>query len=697
MSKESKMKYCIVVLLMVLFVRGNAQSLFYAGDKETFLKQLQDKPVADIRKELADASVELKDLAEQFKRLEKLFDFKNDKTYTEATAKIIPPFTLPDARLVEEQFQATVKALEFEQQFLLPDAEFEIRPPEQKGSRDYLRLNYRIKQLYKDGQSLQEDAVGLKRMDSLQATASYSVPVKMATVKINTGQKTAIYRNAKIYLDAVNKNYVTFRVDTAINDDLLEVYALTPGGKLVDHSGYMNSSNKNDGSIGKFIGQVILFLDGTVKDIDAHKFKDQAAVIAAVEKRLTILQLPEKSAVNYKEYEFNGNVKTLVLYFREDKKTFRKDITAYNKEARSLYNLFTDHSGKEGIADNDGNVVIEAQYTSLHKENDHYYYTEDKDYAQTNYYFDQQARKLVPLKGVDYINDQQDGMVVARRLIRKDTVNYEHEYKYSLYNNKGKQVIPEQYAFLEVAGNVVICRGTQEGKSGLLNLEGKMIAALTYDEITQATDRKTGAVLPVIQVKKEGHYGLLSEEGKLLCPVQYEYVMDFSEGRAVVILSKEEENVYGIVDMDGKLIVPLQYDYISDITDGIAVFGKDKKYGLLDKAGKIIIPAKYSRMGEISDGMIVVRNESDKYGAINNKGEEVIPFKFGEIKDFQAGYAFVFTEKEYGIIDKTGKFMMQAPRPMSYGMSTNWEGKERTYQINDKTYNYKGDLMPDKK
>ncbi len=86
-----------------------------------------------------------------------------------------------------------------------------------------------------------------------------------------------------------------------------------------------------------------------------------------------------------------------------------------------------------------------------------------------------------------------------------------------------------------------------------------------------------------------------------------------------------------------------------------------------------------------------------KYGAINSRGVLVVPCRFNEIKEFQAGYAFVFTDDLYGIIDSAGKFMMKAPKPSSYGMSTNWKGKERTYTINDKTYNYKGDLIPDSK
>ena len=692
-----KMKYYILVLLLVLSAPAVAQSLFYADDKETFIKELQARSIPEIRKELADASAEMKDLMEQFKRLDGIFTIGDSKTYTEAKTVATAPYKLPDDKLTEERFNATVQALIFEQQLRLPDARFEISPPEGEHNRDYLNLNYNIHNLYQGGSSFKEGDAGLKRIDSLKATATYSIPTKMATVKIAAGQKSVTYRNAKIYLDALDKNQVRFRVDTAINDDLLEVLALTPGGKLVDHSGYRNSSNKNDGTLTKFMTQVVTFLDGSVADIDAHPSDTKDALTSRIAARLMQLQLPERSGVNYKEYEFKGNVQTLVLYFREDKRKFSKDITAYNKDKTANgYYTFSDAAGNQGLCDAAGKIVIPAQYKSLEKVNDNFYYVLNKSGRDTAFYLDRQAQKLLRVEGVDYLDDQGNGMVVSRRLIKEDTVDYDHEYKCALYNTQGKQVIPEQYVSLEVSGSVVFYQTVKDGKYGLLSLDGKKISEPEYDRIKAAVDVRTEERLPVVILQKDGHYGMMDGAGKLLCPLQYDAPITFSEGKAVVSQTKKDEELYGLIDKNGRELIPLQYDYISDYADGAAIYGKDQKYGLLNSEGKTITGAVYGWAGEISDGMVVVRDEKGKYGVLNAKGVLAVPFRFSEIKDFQAGYAFVFTEDQYGIIDETGKFMMQAPRPSSYGMSTNWKGKERTYQINGKNYNYKGDLIKDK-
>jgi hypothetical protein len=96
---------------------------------------------------------------------------------------------------------------------------------------------------------------------------------------------------------------------------------------------------------------------------------------------------------------------------------------------------------------------------------------------------------------------------------------------------------------------------------------------------------------------------------------------------------------------------------------------------------------------KLSGGVIIAENDKNLFGFIDKKGKMTVPFTFKEIYEFNAGYAFVFTENSYGIIDATGKFMMKEPRPTSYGLSTNWDGKARTYLLNGKKYNYKGDVI----
>ncbi len=432
----------------------------------------------------------------------------------------------------------------------------------------------------------------------------------MTTVKINAGQKVTVYRNAKIFLDAINKNHVSFRVDTAINPDLLEVFALTRGGKLVDHSGYRNTSYKNTGELGLFIGQVAAFLDSAVADIDRHPNDTKEALVARITERVMMLKLPERSAVNYKEYDFKGNVQAIVLYFREDKRVFRKEIRACNKDkSGKQYNLFSDTEGKLGIADIAGNKIIDAQYESLTAVNDNYYYAADNDGKHyTLYYFDRAAGKMNRIKGPNYLDDQGNGMVVSRRLIKEDTVNYDNEYRAALYDTKGNQVVPEHYTSLAVAGNVVLYQQEQNGRYGLLSVEGKKITEAVYDHMAQAVDEETGEDLPVVISEQDSRYALIDNDGRPLGALHYDFPVLFSEGRAVVGRKQGAQEYFGVVDVKARQLTPLQYDYISGYHEGIALFRKGGKYGLLDREGREVIPATYDNMSMASDGMIVVHD-----------------------------------------------------------------------------------------
>jgi|GEM_PF-2120940 len=696
MTKHNPLKYLIIITLLFVSFGSPAQSLFFGNKKEEFLTQLKGKSIPEIRTIFAEQAEGINKFQEQIKRINNLGSNKDEKIYTEATAENIAPYTLPDAKLVEEKFNATVKRLIFSQIFFLPNSDFEIGPdPEEDDNVGYLDLDYAVSQVYKNGKAYNRKEVGLKDMDSLKASASKCIPIKMATIKMNIALQQMPYRNGKIYLDGVNKNKVKIRVDTAINKDLLEVYALTKTGKLVNHKRSKRSSYKPDGSTETLLEEMELWSNDFVKKIDANKFSSQEELINEIGTRINKLKLPEKSTVDYKEYDFKGNVEQLVFYFREDSKLFKQDITAYNKETKkSLYQVFSNENELKGISSSDGNILINGQYKSLQKENDHYYYATDTAYKHTNYYFDEQKNELVDL-GIDgYLDDQENGMVRIRKFVKRDTVNYENEFLHGLYNKEGKLIVPITYASLQVTGNVIISQKEKGGKYSLLSLTGKSLNDEWFDEVQLATDLENKNEYPLLIVKKNDKYGILDLEGKQLCPYKYDDIYSFYSGRAVVIKVKSDgDEIYGVIDNNLKEIIPVKYDFISSYKEGMAVFMKGGLSGLFDREGKILAAAIYDKMEDVSDSMVVVENDKGKYGALNSKGKLAVPFIFSKIHDFQAGYAFVMTEDQYGIIDKTGKYMVQGKKPGSYGLSKNWKGKKRTYLFNNKLYNYKGDLI----
>ncbi|UIR56786.1 WG repeat-containing protein [Sphingobacterium sp. SRCM116780] len=685
----------MIIILLIVSVSSRAQSLFFDSEKEEFLEQLRNKSIPEIRIVFADQVESIHNFQQQLKRISSFNSNKTEVVYTEETAESTTPYTLPDAKLIEEQFHATIKTSVFNQLFSLPNSDFQISPPDQEDDDHvaYLDLNYVVNQAYKDGKSYGSEEVGLRAIDSLKAIASQHIPTKMATVKMNVSLQEMSYRNGKIYLDWVNKNKVKFRVDTTINKDLLEVYALTSNGKLVDHKNFTRSSYKPDGSIEILLKEIDLLFADFVKKIDTNEFGSKEDLINEVKNRINTLKLPERSPVDYKEYGFKGNVAHLVFYFKEDSKLFKQDITAYNKETKkNQYEVFSDENERKGISDVDGNIRIKEQYKSLQKENDHYYYATDTAYHHTNYYFDEKKNVLINLKMDGYLDGQENGMVVIRKIVNRDTVNHENEYLHGLYNKEGKLILPLTYRSLQVIGQVIIAQ--KEDTYSLLNLNGQPLNDEKFDEVNRASDLENEMEYPLLIANKNDKYGILDLEGNQLCPFKYDAINSFYNGKAVVVqVNKDGDDRFGLIDNNLKEIVPLEYDLIFNYKDGMAIFMKDGRYGLLDEKGQIMEPAIYDSMEEVSDGMVVVRNDEGKYGAINNKGELTVPFIFSEINDFQAGYAFVMTEDQYGIIDKMGKYMLQGKKPGSYGLSLNWKGKKRTYLFNDKLYNYKGDLI----
>ncbi len=75
---------------------------------------------------------------------------------------VTPPYRLPDEDLVAGKFNATVAASVFEQHYRLPDAYFDIHPPETEQGTGYLDAEYKIQELYHKGKSFGENEVGLK-------------------------------------------------------------------------------------------------------------------------------------------------------------------------------------------------------------------------------------------------------------------------------------------------------------------------------------------------------------------------------------------------------------------------------------------------------------------------------------------------------------------------------------------------------
>jgi len=122
--------------------------------------------------------------------------------------------------------------------------------------------------------------------------------------------------------------------------------------------------------------------------------------------------------------------------------------------------------------------------------------------------------------------------------------------------------------------------------------------------------------------------GYMSLDGKIAIPLGFDCAEGFSEGLAVVGMSRDDTEAwpayrYGAIDVKGRLVVPLGYDQLSLFRDGLAAFRRVGKWGYLDRHGKEVIPARFQRARPFFDGLAEVAI-GGKVAVIDISGRVVI-------------------------------------------------------------------------
>ena len=180
----------------------------------------------------------------------------------------------------------------------------------------------------------------------------------------------------------------------------------------------------------------------------------------------------------------------------------------------------------------------------------------------------------------------------------------------------------------------------KDGKTGLINLEGEVIAEPVYESI-EGLPYKEGELL----VQKEGKYGVINNKGNNLVEVEYDQIVvdnytTEEEGykRAGYIISNTTENGYryGYIDMNGNVLLEPQYTEISriiDIKDNDNIYlvvAQNGQYGLF-KNQEQIIENEYQSISYNGESNTLTLEKTKRYGVATLEGKVVIPVEFTQI------------------------------------------------------------------
>lgn len=164
----------------------------------------------------------------------------------------------------------------------------------------------------------------------------------------------------------------------------------------------------------------------------------------------------------------------------------------------------------------------------------------------------------------------------------------------------------------------------------------------------------------LFMVKQQGKYGFKNESGKVVIPANYDATFPFSEG--VTPVKKNGKWYY--IDTLGKAIFtnengkPTYYTKARPFHNQLAVVSYQwmgKKVSLIDiNGGAAFVDFQADALTDFHDRHAIIK-QNNKYGVINACGDYAIPAKYQKIDSFSKGYAKVFDQGRWLILNPFGE------------------------------------------
>ena len=156
-----------------------------------------------------------------------------------------------------------------------------------------------------------------------------------------------------------------------------------------------------------------------------------------------------------------------------------------------------------------------------------------------------------------------------------------------------------------------------------------------------------------------------SATGAVVITAQYSSAGAFHEGLALTAKMFGGRQRLQYIDVTGKTVIDLterygKIDGAGDFSSGIApVYMTASGHTIyIDKQGRQVMSCPFYARG-FHDGLAAAP-AAGGYGYINTSGVMVIPAKFDEAWNFCAGRALVRENGRFGVIDKTGSYVLAA-------------------------------------
>ena len=316
---------------------------------------------------------------------------------------------------------------------------------------------------------------------------------------------------------------------------------------------------------------------------------------------------------------------------------------------------------REGIIDDQGNVVVPAEYADVSLVSDRWAYgvkltpssADDKDYTYSNWSTGEKS--FFRIDNVDFYYRGQLAGTLERTNFNGNVTAYgdyitvTSQDRTRKFYNSGLIESPYQAEYSGEYTTNYKDRVTHYTHNGTGQEAFVASCTLTADEVDKS-----------IAYENESFRNLQGEE-LFKAQQNYDTVRDFNGDYAVV----RKDSKSGVINKEGQEIIPLEYDEIDDYYGTLSKYGiveakKDGKFGYLDANGNVTSEFKYSDDIVRSYGPISKINDLDGSVIVLSGMIGELPEHYKDVDTSINSRAFVAENEkgEHSLIDMSGEVLI---------------------------------------
>lgn len=171
-------------------------------------------------------------------------------------------------------------------------------------------------------------------------------------------------------------------------------------------------------------------------------------------------------------------------------------------------------------------------------------------------------------------------------------------------------------------------------------------------------------------------WGYINSEGIEVIKPQFQAAYDFFGGLAKVKFNGK----YGFINKKGAFVVDPVYEKADQFNDGICRVVYEGKTGWINQNGEMVIRPRFNQKFVDDEILCFTEKPHGKLGLVNTKGEIIVNPRFESMMDFHNGYAKVYENEKWGLIDRNGKYAC----PPEYGNISGPFANDRIWTLDGK-------------